>query len=249
LPNSQKIPWQRLAAEGAAIVVSILIAFAIDAWWQTRAASVALVEYLVHFENELAANDELIDAHLDDTANDLVALHRVLAAIAVSDEGVLGHSFMNDLGAALYIRTATVRITALDGLSDSGYLRLVDNLKLKKMINDYEISAEILDDVNDLASASYLEFVMPVLGDYVALSQLGWQEYDNHVSAAGENTGVTPDAPFSSDTDGLRSQRVWNALFHWKTVKIDVSNMLMRTKKQGQELRDELRQEIDRRRQ
>jgi hypothetical protein len=34
LQDSQKIPWKRIAAEGVAVVVSILIAFAIDAWWQ-----------------------------------------------------------------------------------------------------------------------------------------------------------------------------------------------------------------------
>lgn len=34
-PNSQ-IPWRRLCVEGAAIVVSILLAFWIDAWWSER---------------------------------------------------------------------------------------------------------------------------------------------------------------------------------------------------------------------
>ncbi len=31
-----RIPWARLFAEGAAIVISILLAFAIDAWWDGR---------------------------------------------------------------------------------------------------------------------------------------------------------------------------------------------------------------------
>jgi hypothetical protein len=34
LQDSQKTPWKRIAAEGVAVVASILIAFAIDAWWQ-----------------------------------------------------------------------------------------------------------------------------------------------------------------------------------------------------------------------
>ena len=32
----QKIPWKRLIAEATAIIISILLAFAIDAWWQER---------------------------------------------------------------------------------------------------------------------------------------------------------------------------------------------------------------------
>lgn len=36
MAEAQKIPWKRLAAEATAIVVSILLAFAIDAWWDER---------------------------------------------------------------------------------------------------------------------------------------------------------------------------------------------------------------------
>lgn len=32
----QQVPWRRLTAEGTAIVLSILLAFAIDAWWDDR---------------------------------------------------------------------------------------------------------------------------------------------------------------------------------------------------------------------
>jgi hypothetical protein len=31
------VPWKHIAVEAAAIVASILLAFAIDAWWDARA--------------------------------------------------------------------------------------------------------------------------------------------------------------------------------------------------------------------
>jgi len=34
--QKKQIQWARIGAEGAAIIVSILVAFAIDAWWQER---------------------------------------------------------------------------------------------------------------------------------------------------------------------------------------------------------------------
>lgn len=37
IPTQRQIPWLRIFAEGTAIVISILLAFAIDAWWQRRA--------------------------------------------------------------------------------------------------------------------------------------------------------------------------------------------------------------------
>ena len=36
MTESPFIPWGRLVAEGAAIVISILLAFSIDAWWDNR---------------------------------------------------------------------------------------------------------------------------------------------------------------------------------------------------------------------
>ena len=36
MQDSQKVHWKRIAAEGAAIVASILLAFTIDAWWDER---------------------------------------------------------------------------------------------------------------------------------------------------------------------------------------------------------------------
>ena len=36
MTNTQKLPWKPLFAEATAIVLSILLAFAIDAWWEDR---------------------------------------------------------------------------------------------------------------------------------------------------------------------------------------------------------------------
>ena len=36
MTDRQKVPWARLGVESVAIVASILIAFAIDTWWDDR---------------------------------------------------------------------------------------------------------------------------------------------------------------------------------------------------------------------
>jgi len=36
MSKSNEISWKRLTAEAVAIVVSILLAFSIDAWWNNR---------------------------------------------------------------------------------------------------------------------------------------------------------------------------------------------------------------------
>jgi len=245
LQDSQKIPWKRIAAEGVAVVVSILIAFWIDAWWQERSERMALIEYLVHFENEVIANDELIDAHLAEIAGDLVALHRVFLVISDSDQQALPESFKVDLGTALYVRSSTVDMSAYDDLANSGNFRFVSNTQLKKVINEYKNRAEYLDTSFAWAILTYQDYILPAIGPYTALSNLGWQEYDNHLGPDGENTGVTPDAPFPTNVAGLKSQAVWNALFEWKIGKIDESRSLMEMKRLGLKLRDLLTAEIE----
>jgi hypothetical protein len=39
MTDSHNIRWKRLAIEAPAIVISILLAFAIDAWWEERQAT------------------------------------------------------------------------------------------------------------------------------------------------------------------------------------------------------------------
>lgn len=39
MTEPRRIPWESIAVEAAAIVVSILLAFAIDAWWTEKKES------------------------------------------------------------------------------------------------------------------------------------------------------------------------------------------------------------------
>ena len=55
---AKKIPWLRIGAEAGAIVVSILLAFSIDAWYERRGESALEAEYLQRI------SDELIDARI-----------------------------------------------------------------------------------------------------------------------------------------------------------------------------------------
>jgi len=245
LQDSRKIPWKRIAAEGAAVVVSILIAFWIEAWWQERSERVTLIEYLVQFENEIIANDELIDAHFGEIAGDLIALHSVFLMLSDSDQKALPESFGTALGRALYFGSPAVRMNAYDDLANSGNFRFVTNAKFKEVINEYNYSVEVLDIHSAFLTSVYLDHVVPAISPHIALSNLGWKMYDNNLAPDGVNTGVTPAAPFSINVTGLKSQAVWNALFSWKSGKIDKIRRLNQMKEFGLELRDLVRAEIE----
>ncbi len=59
--TDRQIPWIRISAEGAAIVVSILLAFAIDAAWQHRGEVAEEREILVGLEAEFVDLSERLE--------------------------------------------------------------------------------------------------------------------------------------------------------------------------------------------
>lgn len=71
----KRIPWQRISVEAAAIVVSILLAFGIDAWWESER------------ERDLAAS--YVDRLRSDIEHDLEAYRLTVAWSAAIDASSL----------------------------------------------------------------------------------------------------------------------------------------------------------------
>ena len=65
MTNKQNISWKRLSIEAAAIVASILLAFAIDAWWDESQQRKHLHTVLTGLEAAFSENVTLIDENID----------------------------------------------------------------------------------------------------------------------------------------------------------------------------------------
>jgi hypothetical protein len=98
--NSNAIPWKRLTAEGTAIVLSILLAFWIDAWWQQKAALTeanALIDGLYsdfqdcqsHLDEWLAGNKRALRSATE--------FLEELRATAINDEVLIREVVVNQL--------------------------------------------------------------------------------------------------------------------------------------------------------
>ena len=66
----QEIPWSRFAAEAIVIVGSILLAFAIDAWWNERQSDRQKIEYLDRLEAAFEENQRRAESELEDYSID-----------------------------------------------------------------------------------------------------------------------------------------------------------------------------------
>lgn len=64
--STDSIPWQKLVTEGIVIVVSILLAFAIDAWWDDRQELDAAEDQVSRVLAELRANISILENQQQD---------------------------------------------------------------------------------------------------------------------------------------------------------------------------------------
>ncbi len=63
--TARRIPWLRLAAEALLIVVSILLAFGIDAWWDARQDRVAELRVLRNLRDEFVQTRDLLRTSIE----------------------------------------------------------------------------------------------------------------------------------------------------------------------------------------
>jgi hypothetical protein len=77
MTKPQNVPWKRLFAEAAAIVLSILLAFAIDAWWEDRGdrqTELLLLQRLKADFSEINVAIRMIEAEHRETSAACIAL-------------------------------------------------------------------------------------------------------------------------------------------------------------------------------
>jgi hypothetical protein len=147
MPNSHDIPWKRIAVEGAVIVVSILLAFAIDAWWDERKERIDEAEILLGLKSEFSRyRDELAEG-IEYHANSGYLTAELMAATR--------HGSWNSETLAVDEALATLADTkthdfgggVLDALISAGRLEVISDYELRiKLASWRQVFYEIRDD-------------------------------------------------------------------------------------------------------
>ena len=78
MANTNKIQWKRISAEGAAIVVSILLAFSIQAWWDEYQEERQLHEILEALEEAFSGNLSQINDSIEAVSANYELLNRFI---------------------------------------------------------------------------------------------------------------------------------------------------------------------------
>lgn len=174
--KAREVAWLRIVAEGTAIVISILLAFAIDAWWQRRSQqghADALVASLhadftssqAHVERWLVGNRKTLDA--------LKEFRDGLAGTPVGGDLVVPLEWVvAAIGAPTYSPTDATLETAIS----SGRIELIKNIELRTRLAAWR---QQLDDTQEdelLIREIVVHYIVPELSRQIRLS--GAFEFD-----------------------------------------------------------------------
>ncbi len=208
--TNRSVPWPRILAEGGAIVVSILLAFAIDAWWQERsdrdreqtAIRRLIVEYEANFdrleadkkthEAVLAATDQLLDMVGPDPAEveDQKAISRILIACLTNP-------------------VTEPRLGTTNSLIASGEIRLLRDEDIQSNLTEWPMLAEELIEWQQIERMHGEELILSLTYDFVA-----WPDMDVAFGNDGNRSR------FESDFEGLLSSIRFEGLLNnrrWNT--------------------------------
>ena len=162
MPESQAIPWKRLSAEGAAIVVSILLAFWIDAWWDARNDLAEEREILVGLEAEFVDLRARLDQWSKFNRVGMAVIEEYLSdSVTEMDPESIEWVF-----AYAYLINVLDQGGALDALLASGRLERISDRDLRARLAKWP---DWLEDIhtNDLSFRDYgMQQIIPFMTKY-----------------------------------------------------------------------------------
>lgn len=133
----RRIPWLRVITEGVVIVVSILLAFAVDAWWDQQQLHGAEQHALRGLQIDFRANREELRAVISTHEGYRRDLARLATLTDAELAAVPGDSVDIYIRAMQGFRTFDARDGNLDALIASGDLELITDARLRDALVEW----------------------------------------------------------------------------------------------------------------
>jgi len=210
MTRNRFIPWLRICAESVAIVGSILLAFAIDAWWDERLERRLEAQQLERLHVELATNIERIDEFL-------IGARIVSTGLAIISqiEGELSRDSQITIVPATELRLLTIAptfeadLSVFNGLVQSGRLDVIRDTGVVSALTAWEREYINYRELGELARETTESRLLPALHKRADTADVVIRSGSN--IAEGELAAL-PDVSITIDTEikGLIGQKVAN---------------------------------------
>lgn len=173
MTEPQKISWKRISVEGATIVASILLAFAIDAWWDefrdredAKIILTSLHEELVEVAEFVSVHDPLVGA-MQDSARQLLT-----AAIGQGEELAERDVDLLLADQTWFISESLFAVPELESLILNDELSLIENSDLRRKLKSWRARNQFFRGFVKLQASFHMDRFMPYLEQHSALQQI-----------------------------------------------------------------------------
>jgi len=210
MAESRKIPWPRILAEGMAIIVSILFAFGIDAWWTARQLHSDEQDILRQLDAEFQTNAVLLAERRLNHAEILAAIKFVLSVTGPEPDQTVAES--------PELRVAIDRITrwwtydpqmgVLSGLTQSGRLSIISSDPLRNALASWPSMVQDLAEDEIFAQQLTANQLDPYLNRKISRRNVVHYE-----SVGDESVG---EGRFPSELAGILADQEFENLVHLK---------------------------------
>ena len=212
MAETQKIPWNRISVEAAAVVVSILLAFSIDAWWQDRNEADLERRLLTALQVEFEQNDELLRKAREVYEGNYTDAVRTLELMDSGPADFDAAEFERLVPRLLLSRTFHLESGALDGLLASGELNLIRDERLRNRLAAWPSYVAEWSEEEKFVFSFVWENLIPYLSGWMRLRNDGpaLPPFDN-----GESPPPIPvGADFAMSLDQLRASLEFDNLVY-----------------------------------
>jgi hypothetical protein len=179
MTNTNNIQWKRIAAEGVAVVVSILLAFSIDTWWEDRQEARLEIVYLL----ELQEDFELNKSRLEDQAVELLEVARsmlVLQEQSVLESPSMSISELNENFSQIINMSSVFLVNrAYANMTGSGDLKIIRSRPLKNALANYYAAAQVIMLVQNTHEMELVQIYEPYIIENLDYAAVGVVRVDD----------------------------------------------------------------------
>jgi len=172
MPEPQKTPWKRIGIEASAIVASILLAFAIDAWWSERQEEADERELLSSLSIEFQTLQEDVNWRLRYIEGIRDAGRTLLRESSSASETISDQEIDQLLNHIVYhSESAPLAMPVLNSALASGEFTLISARELRSDLSLWPERLERARNNVDRDIEFYTERLMPFLSRNASLAQ------------------------------------------------------------------------------
>lgn len=207
----QSVNWKRRAIEGLVIVVSILLAFAIDAWWSERQDRHAEIRQLARVSAELNTNAESIERKLETLRVAVAATSEFLSWMGPEPTIVGPKIFLNAWTELYSIGTLTLLTGASEDYLAEGRLDTARNADVRNAIVDWYSQGDDLERQYNLLREAHAN-----VGEYLTASMPML-----HLHSANELMANHPRSKFPLDQAAVLSDPRTESLLAFYLIRLE----------------------------